>query len=356
LTLCRDITERKRTEQALRASKEKLDSIFRAAPIGIGVVSNRVLKEVNERVCEMAGYSRAELLEKSSRILYPTDEEFAWVGREKYAQLRERGTGTVETRWRRKDGTVIDVLLSSTPIEPNDWSLGVTFSALDITARKQAETALRASLAEKVALLKEVHHRVKNNLQIVSSLLSLQASQVQEPRALAVLRDTRNRVRSMALIHETLYRSENLARVNFTNYVNNLCTHLMSAYGAEAARLQLAQRVAPVALTLDQAVPCGLIINELISNALKHAFPAGRAGQITVELRDEPNDHTLLCVADNGVGLPDGLEIRQLETMGLQLVFKLVEQLDGALEVDRTGGTAFRIIFPKPLLQERLPH
>lgn len=141
----RNITERKKGERALRESEATLRSIFRAAPTGIGLVRDRVIKQVNERLCEMVGYSQKELLEQNARILYPTDEDFGYVGREKYLQISEKGTGTVETRWQRKDGKVIDVILSSTPIDPNDLSIGVTFTALDITVRKQAEEALQES-------------------------------------------------------------------------------------------------------------------------------------------------------------------------------------------------------------------
>ena len=145
ISLALDITDRKRNEEALRQREATLESIFRAAPTGIGMVSNRVLKRVNDRICEMTGYSREELLDQSARMLYPTDEDFEYVGTEKYAQIRERGIGTIETRWRRKDGKVIDVLLSSTPVDPDDLKAGVTFTALDITERKLAEEELRES-------------------------------------------------------------------------------------------------------------------------------------------------------------------------------------------------------------------
>jgi PAS domain S-box-containing protein len=145
MSLALDMTERKRAQEALCENEATLKSIFRAAPTGIGMVSNRVLKRVNDRICEMTGYSREELVEQSSRMLYPTDEDFEYVGREKYAQIRERGTGTVETQWKRKDGKILDVLVSSAPVDSNDLKAGVTFSALDITERKKAEKELRES-------------------------------------------------------------------------------------------------------------------------------------------------------------------------------------------------------------------
>jgi two-component system, sensor histidine kinase PdtaS len=214
-----------------------------------------------------------------------------------------------------------------------------------ITERKRADEALRASLAEKTALLKEVHHRVKNNLQIVISLLNLQAGQTQDRQALDTLMDTQNRVRSMALLHETLYRSGDLARINLTGYVDDLCAHLLRSFGSEAARIQLETRVTGVDLNLDQAVPCGLIINELVSNALKHAFPAGRTGQITVALAADANQQVTMRIADNGVGFPPGLDLSQTRTLGLQLVGNLAQQLGGTAEFDRGPGTACRVTF-----------
>ena len=157
----------------------------------------------------------------------------------------------------------------------------------------------------------------------------------------------------MALIHETLYRSENLAQVNFPVYIDNLCDHLSRAFGVDPGRIELVNHVARAGLELDEAVPCGLIINELISNALKHAFPDGRAGQVTLELQTEPGGFRTLRVADNGVGLPAGLDLRHTDSLGLQLVSNLADQLGGALEVERTGGTAFRLTFPAPANHNR---
>lgn len=202
------------------------------------------------------------------------------------------------------------------------------------------------ALREKEALLKEVHHRVKNNLQIVSSLLNLQASHVADPELLATFEETRNRVRSMALLHEMLCRSENLASVNSTSYLGNLCAQIFSSFGPGAARIELWKDVADLELEMDIAVPCGLIINELVSNALKHAFPGGRRGQVRVELRREAAGEVLLRVADDGIGVPVGLDVSQTQTMGLQLVFNLAGQLGGRAEFEHDTGTAVRITFP----------
>jgi PAS domain S-box-containing protein len=190
ISLALDITERKQAEEALCEGEATLKSIFRAAPTGIGMVSDRVLKRVNDRICEMTGYSREELVEQNARMLYPTDEDFEYVGREKYAQIRERGTGTVETRWTRKDGKVIDVLLSSTPVDPSDLTAGVTFTALDITERKQAEEALRKAHHE----LERFNLELEEKVQERTKELKQKNKQLVEAERLAALGKMANRV------------------------------------------------------------------------------------------------------------------------------------------------------------------
>ena len=227
--------------------------------------------------------------------------------------------------------------------------MGVLGVSRDVTERRQAEDALRASLEEKEVLLKEIHHRVKNNLQIVSSLLHLQTSRVKSPEVRALLEDTRLRVRSMALLHETLYRSENLARLDMVAYVEALCAHLLRVCGHGPARILLERELEPVLIDLEQAVPCGLIINELVSNAFKHAFPESRDGRIVVELHQESPGRALLAVWDDGAGLPPDVEARRAETLGARLVSSLASQLRGTLEIlpkGPAGGAAFRVRFP----------
>jgi two-component sensor histidine kinase len=218
----------------------------------------------------------------------------------------------------------------------------------DITEAKLSELALKDSLAEKEALLREVHHRVKNNLQIVASLLSLQAGQTKSAAAAEALRDTRNRVHSMALLHEVLYRSGNLARINFAVYTEDLCRHLLRAFGETAARVTLEQRIAHLGLPMEQSVPCGLIITELVSNALKHAFPPPRAGRIVVSLEPEADNLLRLGVADDGVGLTHGLDLSRYDTLGLKLLSNLALQLGGKLKADgpARGGAVFSLVFP----------
>jgi two-component sensor histidine kinase len=194
-------------------------------------------------------------------------------------------------------------------------------------------------------LLKEIHHRVKNNLQITSSLLRLQAGKVAEPSVRQLLRDSQDRIRSMALVHDMLYRSQDLARIDFPEYVRALVVQLVRSYNA-AGRVRASIELAPLVLGVDVAVPCGLIVNELVANALKHAFPGDRSGQVRVQMTSGPEWHRL-TVRDDGVGLPAGVDLFQTQTLGLQLVRMLTEQLGGRVQIEGGGaGTGFAVEFP----------
>lgn len=216
------------------------------------------------------------------------------------------------------------------------------------TERVLVEKELRRSLREKEALLQEIHHRVKNNLQVISSLLNLRSESSKDPETRQMLRESRDRVRSMALIHEKLYQSEDLGEVDFGSYVRDLTNHLIHSYGTESAGVCLTATVDDVSLSIDKAVPCGLIINELVSNALKHAFPNGRAGEITVALRLRPDQHLTLSVADDGVGLPTDPDSDRGETLGLQLIRVLTDQIDGTVSLSSSEGNGVEvsIVFP----------
>jgi two-component sensor histidine kinase len=210
----------------------------------------------------------------------------------------------------------------------------------------QRTEEIRGSLREKEALLREVHHRVKNNLQLVCSLLGLQAAKVNDPAAAVVYTESLNRVRSMALVHENLYRAGKFSVVHLADHVKDLCDHLLRSHGIDAGRIELRTRIADVPLDFDRAMPCGLIVNELVSNALKYAFPDGRSGWVSVELRGPEGGAYVLRVADNGVGLPPGFDVGSGDTLGLQLVADLTDQLGGTLTVQRGEGTGFTITFP----------
>ena len=221
--------------------------------------------------------------------------------------------------------------------------------------RQQAErerehllTSLRTALHEKEVLLREVHHRVKNNLQVIASLLDLQAETAEDPRVRAAFEESQARLQAIALIHEQLYQGASLARLDATNYLRRLSTCLFETYGPSDGRITLELEVEKIALELNVAIPCGLMLNELLSNALKHAFPGGRPGTVTITLRQEPPGTCILTVRDTGVGLPASLDIRQTDSLGLQLVSLLIEQLGGTLTLARGSGTTVILTFPLP--------
>jgi len=237
-------------------------------------------------------------------------------------------------------------LLSSAPrmMQGADENFFRTVAGMFATVleRKQAEDLIKASLREKEVLLKEIHHRVKNNLQIISSLLSLQAGQAQGEVAATYLSDSQRRVRAMALIHEKLYQSNDISRIDFGEYLSSLVNGLIGSHGSLPVQIQV--DVSDIQLGLNSAIPCGLIVNELVSNALKHAFPDGNGGNISVGL-DQDGERLRLTVADDGIGISDGVDIRSSETLGLQLVQSLVEQIDGELTLNHRGGASFEIAF-----------
>jgi PAS domain S-box-containing protein len=216
---------------------------------------------------------------------------------------------------------------------------------IDITERKQAEAQIQASLREKEVLLQEIHHRVKNNLQVISSLLDLQSQQIENSMMLEVFRESQNRVKSMALVHEKLYQSKNFAKINFAEYTKSLLNYLLKAYELRSGKVALEIDIDEITLNIDTAIPCGLIINELVSNALKYAFPDNQAGSIRIHLHAEGDRDFTLTIQDNGVGLPLDWDIKNVKSLGLQLVKVLTKQLKGTLEIDRTLGSQFRVKF-----------
>jgi two-component system, sensor histidine kinase PdtaS len=216
----------------------------------------------------------------------------------------------------------------------------------DITERIVFEERLKASLREKEVLLKEVHHRVKNNMQIISSLLRLQSDQVSHPEVQVVFQESQNRIRSMALVHEMLYQSPDLASISFGAYLKNLVNGLLRSFRVDTNQITLTLELADLPLGIDLALSCGLIINELVSNSLKHAFPENRRGEVSVSVRQVSPEELMIMVRDTGVGLPPDLDIRKTSSLGLRLVTLLVGQINGSLELDSAPGATFLIRFP----------
>jgi two-component sensor histidine kinase len=216
----------------------------------------------------------------------------------------------------------------------------------DVTERKQALEQIKSSLHEKEVLLKEIHHRVKNNMQVITSLLSLQSKTIGDSRAFAVFQDSQNRVKSMALIHETLYQSKDLSRINFAEYLQKLVAHVSRSYRIRPDAVKINVKVDDVSLPIDTAVPCGLIINELAANSLKYAFPADTKGEINITF-SHVDARYVLCVSDTGVGLPADFDPEKGKSLGMKLVRMLTTQLCGEIECRNGVGTTFEITFPE---------
>lgn len=211
--------------------------------------------------------------------------------------------------------------------------------------RQEAEEYLKKSLAEKDVLLREVHHRVKNNMQIISSILSMQSRNIEEPRLKEVLQESQNRIRSMALIHENLYNHKSLANIMFSTYVKSLCGNIARTYANQQANVQFDYQIDDAYLPMDTAIPCGLIINELISNSFKYAFVNRPNGVISIHFTTVQDDDYKLVVADNGVGIPADMNILKTKSLGMKIMHKLVQQIDGEIENDFSNGTKFTITF-----------
>ena len=223
----------------------------------------------------------------------------------------------------------------------------------EIAQRRKAEDHIRASLQEKEILLKEIHHRVKNNLQVISSLLSMQGRAIKDPDMRAKFKDSEGRVKSMALIHEKLYRSDDLAKVDYADYVQNLISYLRRTYMTNAQSVTILSDIEAVKLGVDLAVPCGLIINELVSNSLKHAFPDGGQGEITISFREVSPGEFTLKIKDNGIGFPENFDLQTSTSLGMQLVTTLAAQISGKLTIERSGGTLFTVSFGEMIVREK---
>ncbi len=244
------------------------------------------------------------------------------------------------------DPCIVELRVSA--IEWNNQSYSLVFIH-DITRRKLAESGLKNALEEKEILLHEVYHRVKNNLQIISSLLSLQEMNLKDPAAAAALRESKNRVLAMSFIHEKLYQDKDLSKVNLGDYIQNLVTHLFKSYALAPGKVQLKIEVKETFMNFKTAIYLGLIVNELVTNSLKHAFPGERKGTIEVYLDriNEEEDKNILIFRDNGVGIPGSVDLQHPNSLGMQIIHTLVKQIHGDIAMDRKEGTAFTIRFKK---------
>ncbi len=341
LRLEREIDIRTEAEKALRKSEEKFREIFEGSrdAIILGAPTGKAV-EANEAAAALAGRSREGLMD--AQIL----DYFSEDSRNEAKPLLEgamNGEPASGEGWFDQSEGRAAVEYSAKRVNIGDAPF-LLFTARDISERKQAHDRIQASLREKEILLKEIHHRVKNNMQIISSLLNLQADYIKDEEAKELFIESRNRIASMALVHEELYQSKDMSRVELKDYVEKLLPRLLYSYGGEREIRQLID-VDEARVTIRQAIPLGLIINELVTNSLKHAFADRERGAIGVSIR-QADGVAHVRVHDDGIGLPPDLNIEKTQTLGMQLVTGLISQLYGELRVEREEGTAFYIDFP----------
>lgn len=380
LGISEDITELKRVRDALQESERKFRNLYQYAPVGLFEISfnDRSVVTCNEKFATLMGFSSVE--DAIGMDIFPVYEN-PEDGKEVIRTIHQEGhiedhiirlkniqTGIpfwaqFSARYNREkdvaEGSIIDITerraaeevlnrfsedlerkVAERTLEINDINMKLM---TEIAIRLDAEKQLTKTVGEKEVLLKEVHHRVKNNLQIIISLLHLQSRYITDEATLFALKESQNRVKAMALVHEKLYQSEDLTKLDLENYIKFLGNNLFQFLGMKGKGITLTTNIKDIFLAIDTAIPLGLMINELISNSLKYAFPDGKKGEISLVITRQ--DHTLtILFKDNGVGIPADFDWRNATSLGLRLVCSLVEQLDGTIELDRSSGTAFTII------------
>ena len=338
----RYIKERQRIDDALRESEEKYQKLFNNEMDAISIfdIHTKKLIDVNDAYVKLYGYSKEEALELT------TDDISAEPEASSKTIKRSDKKGNVFIplrRHRKKDGTEIFVEIAAGPFV---WKGQRVMYAVarDITERKRDEEQIKKSLKEKEVLLKEIHHRVKNNMAIISSLLQLQARYSKDENLNRLFRDSQSRISSMALVHEKLYKTQDVSNINLREYVEEFGRHILSTYGKKEEEISLTVSVDDINLNIDTMIPFGLILNELVTNSLKHAFEGVERPEIRISF-DKHDGLATLIYSDNGRGIPEHIDFSKSDTLGLQIVNMLALQLKGSVKLDRNDWTKFTIKF-----------
>ena len=353
-SIIRDITERKLAEEALHESEEKYKTLFESGPaytILLGL--DGIILDFNASAEQIIGISKDEVVGKHFSELKIFPEEDLSLHEKKFPQIfKHEVVDNYESQIIDKNGEIRWGDTSLTIIRKNNVPAYVLVIFNDITERKQAENEILQSLHEKELLLREIHHRVKNNMQIISSLLNLQMEFEHMDETLRVLKESQGRVKSMAMVHEKLYQSPMFNNINFKEYVEKLVYDILYSYGVKSGSIEPVLNIDDINLNIDTAIPLGLIVNELVTNSVKYAFPQGE-GTIRVKLKSFQGKMELV-ISDNGLGLPEEFDLEKTETLGLQLVKSLTDQIDGEIELDRSHGTKFKVKFKELKYKERV--
>lgn len=312
----------------------KLPGLFYA------IDDNANLIQTNDKFSEVSGYSSDEIKKMHGMDFFAGEDKRLIEA--KIREVFEKGESNTEADFISRDGKAIPYYFTGSRIMKDGKPILIGMG-VDITESKHREQIIEASLKEKEVLLREIHHRVKNNLQLISSILNLQSNYIKDKKALEAFRESQNRIRSMALIHERLYRSSYLSNINIKEYINEITANLFSSYSYESKKIKLNINAADLNLEVDKCIAIGLILNELISNSLKHGFPEEAKGEININLYPGKDQRLTLIFSDNGRGMPKDFDFRSTETLGLQLIMSLVEQHNGLIELDNTNGVKFTI-------------
>ena len=351
----RDITKPKMAKSALKRSEQRFRAVAESAVDAIVTTNSKGnIIFFNNSLTKIFGYSKEELSGKPLTLLMPERYKKIYLNElqkfKKSGQHRLMGK-TVTTTGLKKDNNEFPFEMSLSAWV-SDGKTYFTSIIRDLTERQKADEQIKKSLQEKEVLIREVHHRVKNNMQIISSLLNLQTRYVDDKETVNLLKESQNRVKSMAMIHEKLYQSHDLNHINIYDYINSLVKDLFYSYAIPKNQIIPVIEVEEINLNIETAVPCGLIISEIISNSLKYAFPGGREGEVHISLKHK-GEKFYLIIGDNGIGLPESIDFNNTDSLGLKLVNSLTEQIDGELELDRSQGTKFNITFQELKYKER---
>ncbi|MCD6192581.1 MAG: PAS domain S-box protein [Candidatus Aminicenantes bacterium] len=341
-TVYRDITQIKQASRAIRASEERFRAIFEGSRDGIFIVDQTGhFLEVNQAACDLTGYSREELKQLTFCDLWekPNKEVYQNL----FRRIQQGASILTEEKIVRKDGVKIDVEFSNKRINLNG-QIYMHSVARDISEWKRDKEKIKTALKEKEIMLREIHHRVKNNMQIIISLMRLHSRLIKDPLSLEYCQAIQNRIYSMSLIHDHFYQQPQLEKINLASYLKKLTDHLFFIFNKNEKQIKLTLEVEEIHLDLNRAIPFGLLAYEIISNALKHAFPGNKQGQLSIRMFRDGNKKIHLVIQDTGIGLPSEIDLEHPETMGLQLIQDLTKQLDGTLQVKTNGGTTIKVI------------